>query len=143
MKVPQIVIDTNILISARRSKRGASNKLMSLIGTGRFEIHVSVPLVLEYEEVLRRQRLQLGLSQEKVSALVDAICSLAKHHKIYFLWRPFLRDEKDNFVLEVAVAAGCDYIITYNKKDFKGVEEQFGIQVLDAKAFLQEIGELS
>jgi len=143
MKAPQIVIDTNILISARRSKRGASNKLMSLIGTGRFEIHVSVPLVLEYEDVLHRQRLQLGLSQEKVSALVDAICSLAKHHKIYFLWRPFLRDEKDNFVLEVAVAARCNYIITYNKKYFKGVEQQFGIQVLDAKAFLQKIGELS
>lgn len=116
---------------------------MSLIGTGRFEIHVSVPLVLEYEEVLRRQRLRLGLSQEKVSALVDAICSLAKHHKIHFLWRPFLRDEKDNFVLEVAVAAGCDYIITYNQKDFKGVEQQFGIQIINAKAFLQEIGELS
>jgi putative PIN family toxin of toxin-antitoxin system len=115
---------------------------MTLVGTGRFEIYVSVPLVLEYEEVLRRQRLQLGLSQERVTALVDAICAVAKHQKIYFLWRPFLRDEKDNFVLEVAVAARCDVIITYNKKDFRRVEQQFGIQVLDAKAFLQKIGEL-
>jgi len=63
MKTPQVVIDTNVLIAAQRSQRGASSKLMSLVGMGRFDIHVSVPLVLEYEEVLIRQRLQLGLTQ--------------------------------------------------------------------------------
>ena len=60
MKIPQIVIDTNVLVSAQRSKRGASSKLMSLIGTGLFDLHVSVPLVLEYEEVLLREELRLG-----------------------------------------------------------------------------------
>jgi len=86
----QIVIDTNILVTAQRSKRGASAKLISLVGTDRFDIHVSVPLVLEYEEVLLRYRAELGLTQDDVADLVDALCALGKHHKIYFLWSPYL-----------------------------------------------------
>jgi predicted nucleic acid-binding protein len=52
-----------------------------------------------------------------------------------------LPDEKDEMVLELAVAAQCDYIITYNRKDFQGVE-QFGIEVLDPRTFLQQLGVL-
>jgi putative PIN family toxin of toxin-antitoxin system len=112
MKTPQVVIDTNVLIAAQRSQRGASSKLMSLVGTGRFDIHVSVPLVLEYEEVLLRQRLELRLTQADVANIVDALCALATPHEIYFLWRPYLHDRKDELILELAVAAHCDYIIT-------------------------------
>lgn len=140
MKTPQIVIDTNVVIAAQRSQCGASSKLMSLIGTGRFDIHVSVPLVLEYEEVLLRQKTQLRLTSQDVDDLVDAICALANHHPIYFLWRPYLQDEKDEMILELAVASNCDYLVTYNQRDFRGAEK-FGIQVVDAREFLQEIGE--
>ena len=62
-------------------------------------------------------------------------------HDIYFLWRPHLRDPKDHLVLEVAVAARCEYIVTYNKSDFRGVEG-FGIEIVDAREFLEVIGEL-
>ncbi len=141
MKAPAIVLDTNIIITAQRSQRGASAKLMSLIGTGRFELHLSVPLALEYEEVLRRQSSVLHLTQEDVTDLVDTLCALSHHHKIYFIWRPQLRDAKDEMVLELAVAAKCNYIISYNQKDFANVE-QFGLKVLTPKQFLQKIGEL-
>lgn len=139
--IPQIVIDTNVLVTAQRSKRGASAKLLSLVGTGRFDIHVSVPLVLEYEAVLLRDRAELGLTQEDVADVVDALCALAKHQKIYFLWRTYLRDRNDEMVLELAVAARCDYIITYNQRDFSGADT-FGIRVIDPRTFLQAIGEL-
>lgn len=116
---------------------------MSLIGTGRFEIHVSIPLVLEYEEVLLRQKSVLNLTHDDVMDLVDAVCALAhRHEKIHFLWRPQLPDADDEFILELAVAAKCNCIVTYNKKDFSGVS-QFGIKILDPKEFLKEIGELS
>ena len=141
MKTPQVVIDTNVVITAQRSKRGASAKLMSLIGTNRFDIHVSVPLVFEYEAILLQQREQLALTPEDVADVVDALCALALPHKIYFLWRPYLRDRKDELVLELAVAARCDYIIAYNQRDFRGAE-LFGLRVIDPRAFLQEIGEL-
>lgn len=61
--------------------------------------------------------------------------------KVYYLWRPFLSDPKDDMVLELGVSAGCDIIVTYNKADFEGVK-QFGIRILTAQEFLQEIGEL-
>jgi putative PIN family toxin of toxin-antitoxin system len=141
MKMPSIVIDTNVIISAQRSKRGASAKLMSLIGTGCFEIHLSVSLALEYEGVLCRQSNVLRLTQEDVTNLIDALCALSHHHKIHFLWRPQLRDAGDELVLELAVAARCSYIVTYNRKDFAGAEK-FGLKVVTPKAFLQEIGEL-
>jgi putative PIN family toxin of toxin-antitoxin system len=142
MSVPDAVIDTNIFISAQRSKRGASSKLISLVGTGRLEIHVSAPLIFEYEEVLLRQRRELGLTRDDVNDLIDAICALAVGQEIYFLWRPYLRDPKDHLVLEVAVAGGCEYIVTYSKRDFQGVDT-FGIEVIDAREFLEIIGELS
>ena len=141
METPSIVIDTNVIISAQRSRRGASAKLMSLIGAGRFEIHLSVALALEYEDVLLRQSNTLRLTQEDVTDLVDALCALSQHHKIYFRWRPQISDAGDESVLELAIAARCSHIVTYNQKDFAGAEK-FGLKVVTPKEFLQEIGEL-
>src|SRR3990172_11701216 len=138
MSVPNIVLDTNVIIAALRSKRGASNKLLTLVGTHQFEIHDSVALILEYEDVIQRYREELGLSQEDVSTFIDALCSMAHHHKIYFLWRPFLTDVNDELVLELAVSANCEYILTHNVSDFKG-SEKIGIRAITPKKFLQVI----
>ncbi len=62
-------------------------------------------------------------------------------HEIFFLWRPFLRDPKDEMVLELAVKAGCESIITYKTRDFAGVE-QFGLKLLQPSEFLRSIGKL-
>lgn len=141
MGAPQIVIDTNVIIAALRSKRGASSKLLSLLGTGRFDIHDSVPLVLEYEDVIQRQRALLGLSNQDVSDFINSLCALAQHHEIYFLWRPFLSDANDELILELAVSAHCDYIVTHNLADFKGIEE-FGVKAITPREFLQIIEEV-
>lgn len=141
MSVPDIVLDTNVIIAALRSRKGASFKLLSLVGTEKFEIHISVPLVLEYEEVIQRQRAEIGLSQDDVSALIDSLCALAKHHQIYFLWRPSLSDVNDELLLELAVSAQCKYIVTHNVRDFKG-SDKFGVKVVTPKEFLQTIDEV-
>ena len=141
MSAPNIVIDTNVVVAALRSKRGASSKLVSLIGTQKFEIHDSVPLILEYEDVIQRQRDEIGLSQNDVSALIDSLCTLAHHHEIYFLWRPSLPDANDELILELAVSAQCDYIVTHNLADFKGVAK-FGIKVVTPREFLKILGEV-
>ena len=142
MGLSQIVLDTNILVSALRSKRGASFKLVSLIDQGPFEINLSVPLVLQYEEILRRQRRSLHVTQDYVAYFLDYLCSVANLHEIYFLWRPYLPDPQDDMILELAINAGCKYIVTYNKRDFRGAET-FGIEVVTAKEFLEKIGALS
>ena len=63
---------------------------------------------------------------------------LAAVQAIYFLWRPFLRDAGDDMVLEVAVAARCTAIVTFNGKDFVGVEP-FGLRVLTPHQFLKQL----
>ena len=136
-----MVIDTSVLIAALHSKRGASWKLLSLIGENQFEFHISVPLVLEYEDVLLRQREELGLSLNDVSALVDSLCALGQHHEIFFLWRPSLPDANDELILELAVSARCGFIVTHNLADFKGVD-RFGIRAVTPRDFLQIISEV-
>ena len=87
----QIVIDTNVFVSALRSNRGASYQLLSLVGkSARFEINISVPLVLEYEDAANRELRKIGLAKSDVSDIIDYICSVANHRLIYFLWRPLL-----------------------------------------------------
>lgn len=143
MSKHQIVIDTNVLIAALRSNRGASFKLLTLIGKGKFEINVSVALVLEYEGVAKRLVGETALTENDIDDVIDYICSVANHRKVFYLWRPLLKDPEDDMVLELAVAANSKFIVTFNKKDFrKRYLKPFGIKALTPKEFLQEIGEL-
>ena len=142
MSVYQIVIDTNVWVAALRSKRGASHRLISLIDSGKFEVNISVPLVLEYEEVAKRLVGEIPLTERDIDDVLDYICKVAHHRKIYYLWRPFLSDPGDDRVLELAVTAECDFIVTFNQSDFQGIE-QFGLAAITPQAFLRKIGALS
>jgi putative PIN family toxin of toxin-antitoxin system len=137
----RVVIDTNVIVSALRSNRGASYKLLWLIGSGKFEINISVPLILEYEDAAKRLLGEVELSEEEIDDILDYICGEANAQEVFYLWRPFLKDIDDEMVLELAVAAGCGYIITYNKGDFEGVE-QFRLRAVTPREFLEKIGEL-
>ena len=133
------VLDTNVFISALGSQLGASFKLLTLVGDDTFDIVVSVPLVLEYEEVARRQARRMGLTYEDINEILDYVCNAADRRNIFFLWRPFLPDPSDDMVLELAVEAGCKYIVTFNVRHFKGVE-QFGVTAVQPGEFLKLIG---
>lgn len=137
----QIVIDTSVFVSALRSRRGASHKLLMLLESVKFEANVSVPLVLEYEDAARRLIGEIPLTERDIDDILDYVCKVANRRKVFYLWRPFLKDPKDDMVLELAVTAECDFIVTYNKGDFQGVE-LFGLRAVTPKEFLQEIGEL-
>ena len=140
-KACRIVMDSNVLVSALRSKRGPSFAMLSLVGKGKFEISLSVPLVLEYEAVAKRSRWHGKPSWGHVSNILDYLCEAGRQQKIHFLWRPREKDPKDDMVLEVAVAGRCDCIVTYNKKDFAEAHS-FGLELLTPREFLERIGEL-
>jgi len=143
MNVRQVVLDTNVVVAGLRSSLGASHKLLQIIGTTQvFEINLSVPLVLEYEEVLRRQARSLGLSHREIGNFLDYLCSAGNRGEIFVLWRPFLSDPDDDLVLEVAVESGSESIVTFNVRDFQGVD-QFGIKPVTPREFLEVIGELT
>lgn len=141
-KVYQVVLDTNVLVAALRSRRGASYRLLRLIGDPRWRINLSVPLLLEYEDVLKRPDVGHLLSPEQVDDVLDFLCASASLRDIFYLWRPMLSDPKDDFVLELAVESGCDYIVTFNLRDFAGAEK-FSVIAIKPQEFLRELGEIS
>ena len=138
----KIVIDTNVLLTALNSNQGASYKLVSMIPSKKFSIAISVPLIIEYEAVLRRGKLPPNITDKDITDFIDFICQVGEEQDIFFLWRPFLPDPFDDLILEVAVAGDCDAIITYNKKHFIKVKK-FGLRVLTPKELLTEMGVIS
>ena len=94
-----------------------------------------MPLVLEYEAVAKQQARELGLTHADIDDVLDYLCTVGHRRQIFFLWRPFLPDPRDDMVLEVAVEAGCRYIVTFNLGDFAGVEK-FGLQAITPAVFL-------
>jgi putative PIN family toxin of toxin-antitoxin system len=136
----QVVIDTNVIAAALLSNRGASHSLLRLVGDRRWRINLSVPLVFEYEQTLKRVCTGSDLSGSDIDSVVQFLCASANLRPIFFLWRPFLPDPKDDFVLELAIESRADFVITFNTRDFAGAE-RFGVRVISPREFLAIIGE--
>jgi putative PIN family toxin of toxin-antitoxin system len=135
----RVVIDTNILYAGLYSSTGASFQLLRLVRSGRVIPCISVTLAMEYEAVLYARPEELDLTQEQVAGFLGYLVSLSERIKIFYLWRPGLRDPGDDMVLETAVAASADFIITHNIKDFTGAES-FGIRVVTPGWFIRNVG---
>ena len=137
---PEIILDTNVLFAALNSRFGASFKLLNLISDGKVRAHLSLPLLLQYWDVLTRNIDVLQTNAEDIATVIGRLCHLGHYHEIYYLWRPFLPDRKDDLILELAVAARCSHIVTHNIRDFRGVES-FGIKASSPIEFIQEFGD--
>jgi putative PIN family toxin of toxin-antitoxin system len=106
----QLVLDTNVLFTGLRSNRGASYKLLTILNDRRWQLNVSTTLVFEYEEILKREKEQLGLSDEDIDNIIEAICTIANRCNIFYLWRPVARDPDDDFLIDLAVECQADFI---------------------------------
>ena len=137
-KKARIILDTNVLYAGLYSSRGASFKILQAIEEGKLKMVLSTTLLFEYEDILKRHQVDLCLSNQEIEKVLDYFCMKSEHQKIYFLWRPYLPDPKDDHLLELAIASGTKLIVTHNTKDFKGVEA-FGIRSITPKAILEEI----
>ena len=133
--MPDIVLDTNVLLAALTSSRGYSFRLLDMVQEDRFTLHISTPLVAEYEAVLKRGA--TVLSDDEIDDVINYLCSKAVPHKIYYLWRPVLKDPSDDFILELAVKAGA-VIVTWNTTDFKNAA-LFGINVMTPREFIASL----
>lgn len=119
-----VVLDTSVVVAAVRSRRGAARLWLSSVLKGEHTALVSVPLVIEYEAVLKRpeQLAESGLTLGLVDRLLDGLCSVAEHVDIANLWRPLLRDPDDEMVLETAALGRADVLLAFNVRDFRGAE---------------------
>jgi len=139
----KIVVDTNIILGALfKSREGASRKLIRYCLEGKIEPIIGEALFLEYEDVLSRKELtkKCVLSVEEINRLLDAFLSCCEWIKIYYKWRPNLRDEGDNHLIELAVAGRADYIITKNIKDLTSGELRFNqIKIVTPSNFMKDV----
>ncbi len=133
----KIVLDTNVIVAAARSRQGASFALVSSLPNPQFQIALSVSLYTEWQAVLTRpEHLPPGLVAADALAFLRYLASVAHLQDVFYLWRPFLKDPDDDMVLECAVAARCSRIVTHNVKDFRG-SESLGVQAVRPADFLQ------
>jgi len=141
MSVRGYVLDTDVLAAAFRSDAGASRRILYAALERRFRLLISVPLMFEYEAVLRRPEhlAASGASIQDVNDVLDGLAAIGEHVKLAFRWRPALRDPDDDMVLETAVNGQAHAIVTFNEKDFQPVAQRFGCYVMRPGEFLREL----
>ena len=129
MKPYQVVLDTNVLVAAARSQRGASYALLQMIPKRAWQLNLSSALLLEYESKLKIEAGRQSRPITVVDRFLDFLAAISKRRQVYFLLRPFLRDPGDEFIMELAVASRAQFIVTHNVRDFAGAAE-YGIRVI-------------
>jgi putative PIN family toxin of toxin-antitoxin system len=135
-----MVLDTDVIIAALRSTKGASAEIIRHVLRGKMRIELTVAMALEYEAVaMRTEHLIAGdLTATEALNLIDSLIALAKPVEIHFRWRPQLRDVDDEMVLEAAINADDRTIVTFNARDFSGAE-RFDVKVLSPRDILERL----
>ena len=135
------MLDTDVMVAALRSDRGASRQLLLCALDNSLEVLVSVPLMVEYEAVLTRsEHLNVsGLTVHEVMDILDAFAKIVVPVQLWFLWRPRLKDPADEMVLETAVNGSADCLVTFNERHLAAAAREFGLQVLTPRAAWKEV----
>ena len=137
----RFVLDTNIIIAALRSPKGASSLLLQKALKREYEVILNVPLVLEYEAIASKpeHRIVSGLTSNQVEAVISALCAVGRPVESHFLWRPQLRDPADEMVLEAGINGNANAIVTFNKRDFEKCIKQFDISIISPQDALRRL----
>ena len=135
------VLDTDVMVAALRSDRGASRQLLLAALNQQFEMLLSVPLILEYEAVLTRPQhlAACGLSIAEVGRVLDDLAAFARPVRLAFRWRPRLSDPDDDMVLETAINGSASAIATFNQRDFVPGAKGFSCAVILPATALQQM----
>ncbi len=99
-------------------------------------------LFLEYEDVVLRPSIveQSPLSESEIGELLDAFASVCNWTTVYYRWRPSLVDEADHHLLELAIAAGAEAIVTKNVRHLRRGELRFPqIRILRPEELVKEL----
>jgi predicted nucleic acid-binding protein len=112
--------------------------VLQLVGEARWKMNLSPGMLFEYEEIARPLVKEFWPQPEMLDDLLDYWVATANRPKISYTWRPILRDADDDMILELAIAARADFIVTHNVRDFAGAE-RFGVGVLTPAEFLRRL----
>lgn len=129
------VLDTNVLLSALRSRNGASFEIVARYRKGEFTLYLSQTVFCEYQEVLKREMLPLGLSSAVIDRFISAIASQAVQFRTSAFWKPALPDADDEALAQLATESKIDYLVTHNLRHFPS-DRLPAVRVVDPKTFL-------
>ena len=136
----RVVVDTNVLVAGLISGKGSNRETLRLCLKGDLQPFVGNALYLEYQDLLNRENIQALCQQTSVSLMefLDGFAQVCKAVDARYLWRPNLRDEADNHLVELAIAAQAAYIVTNNIADFAGAElKHLGYEVITPAQLLR------
>ena len=139
---PRIVVDTNVFISALLSPAGINRQVIRACLGGKAVPLMGGTLFHEYEDLLGRRELmaKCPLAPEERQLLFGSFLSVAEWVRVFYLWRPNLRDEGDNHLIELAIAGAAEVIVTNNLRDLRGGELRFpNLRILTPEQFLSTI----
>ncbi len=137
----RVVVDTNVFVSACLGE-GASNAMIAAGLQRRYVPLMGAALLVEYEDVMGRADLFRisRLAQRERDELLDIFLANCEWTRVYYLWRPNVRDEADNHLVELAIAGGAECLVTNNLRDLRSMELRFpSLRVLAPGAFMKEI----
>lgn len=135
------VLDTDVVVAAMRGDHGASRQLLLAALNRRYELLLSVPLILEYEAVLTRPEhlAACQLSSAEVGQVLDDLAAVARPVRLAYRWRLRLTDPDDDMVLETAINGGASAIVTFNQRDFVAGIKAFDCTVISPATALREM----
>ncbi|MGZ8946164.1 MAG: putative toxin-antitoxin system toxin component, PIN family [Methylococcaceae bacterium] len=136
----RVVVDTNVLVAGLISGKGPNREILRLCLKGDLQPFVGNALYLEYQDLLNRENIQALCQQTSVSLMefLDGFAQVCKAVDARYLWRPNLRDEADNHLVELAIAAQAAYIVTNNIADFARAElKHLGYEVITPAQLLR------
>jgi putative PIN family toxin of toxin-antitoxin system len=135
-----VVVDTNVLVAGLICGKGPNRDILRRCLEGDLQPFVGNALYLEYQDLLNREHIQALCQQTSVSLMefLDGFAQVCKMVDARYLWRPNLRDEADNHLVELAIAARATYIITNNVSDFAHAElKHLGYEVITPEQLLR------
>jgi len=135
-----VVIDTSVLIGALIGAQGPNREIIRKCLLGEFSPLISNALFQEYEDVSKREQVLdiCSLTPKEILELLHSFYSVCRWVPIYYLWRPNIIDEGDNFLIELALAGNATHIITNNIRDLLNAELKFpNLKILTPETVLR------
>ncbi len=136
----KVVVATNVLVAGLIGGKGPNREVLRRCLEGGLQPVVGNALYLEYQDLLNRKKIQELCKQTSVSLMefLDGFAQVCTAVDARYLWRPNLKDEADNHLVELAIAARAAYIITNNVSDFAQAElKQLGYEVITPEQILR------
>jgi putative PIN family toxin of toxin-antitoxin system len=131
----RIVLDTNIFVSAFRSRNGSSFEIVDRLERGDFALVLSQTVLAEYEEVMKRELIPLGFTNLTIEQFLDDLCRRVEIFRPSGFWKTSLPDPDDESLAQLAMESKIDYLVTHNLRHFPA-HRLPAIRVVDPKSFL-------